>query len=183
MIARTSRAVVAGVLTTTLVSPATARATAADASEHPAWGDRTLVWEPYRTQGFTSPAGQLCDFTLQSEPIADEEMVATVSRFSDGSPRVQAFRGRLVVRYTNAASGATVDQDLSGHAVVRYFEDGASTMYTYGRVGVGFRETDPYPRGMYTLDGFHVVHTAADRDPRDMVLDGGTEHNVCDDLG
>lgn len=39
------------------------------------------VWEPCRTQPFTSPAGQTCDFTLHAEPVVDSEMIATWRRF------------------------------------------------------------------------------------------------------
>jgi hypothetical protein len=175
----------AAVLATAALAAAAAAPATADPSATP---DRSgwdgLVWEPYRTQPFTSPAGQLCEFTLQAEPVADEEMVATVARFPDGSPKVEAYKGRLVVRYTNLVTGASTDKDLSGSAVVRYFKDRAYTMYMYGPVGVGFRETDQYPKGMYVLDGFHVVHTGADPADRDreVVVDGGTEHDICGDL-
>lgn len=174
---RTASVLAAGALAAAIAAPA-----AADPSDRSGWED--LVWEPYRTQPFTSPAGQLCEFTLRADPVADEEMVATVARFADGSPKAEAYKGKLVVRYTNVETGAATDKDLSGSAVVRYFEDGAYTMYMYGPVGMGFRETDRYPRGMYVLDGFHVVHTgadAADRD-REMVVDGGSEHDICGDL-
>ncbi|HWL95791.1 MAG TPA: hypothetical protein VNP20_00515 [Nocardioidaceae bacterium] len=178
---RTASVLAAGALAAAIAAPA-----AADRSATPpdrsGWDD--LVWEPYRTQPFTSPAGQLCAFTLRADPVADEEMVATVARFPDGSPKIEAYKGRLVVRYTNVESGAATDKDLSGSAVVRYFEDGAYTMYMYGPVGMGFRETDRYPRGMYVLDGFHVVHTGADPADRDreMLVDGGSEHDICGDL-
>lgn len=177
---RTAAVLAAGVLTTGVAAPATADRSATPGSS--GWDD--LVWEPYRTQPFTSPAGQLCDFTLHADPVADEEMVATVARFPDGSPKVEAYKGKLVVRYTNVETGATTDKDLSGNAVVRYFENGAYTMYMYGPVGVGFRETDRYPKGMYVFDGFHVVHTGADPADRDrqVVVDGGTEHDICGDL-
>jgi len=182
VVLRTAPVLAAGALAAAVAAPAAATrsTTAPDPS---GWDD--LVWEPYRTQPFTAPAGQLCEFTLRADPVADEEVVATVARFADGSPKVEAYKGKLVVRYTNAETGATTDKDLSGSAVVRYFEDGAYTMSMYGPVGVGFRETDRYPRGMYVLDGFHVVHTGADPADRDreMVVDGGSEHDICGDLG
>lgn len=167
-------------LVAALASPAGAALSATP--DRSGWGH--LVWEPYRAQPFTSPAGQLCAFTLHAVPIADEEKVATVARFPDESPKVEACKGRLVVRYTNVESGASTDKDLSGYAVVRHFEDGAYTMYMYGPVGVGFRDTDRYPKGMYVFDGFHVVHTGADAADRDraVVVDGGTEHDICADL-
>ncbi|MGH3317520.1 MAG: hypothetical protein ACRDO0_15385 [Nocardioidaceae bacterium] len=179
--ARTAAVLAAGALTAAVAAPAAAhRSPTPDRS---GWED--LVWEPYRSQPFTSPAGQLCDFALQADPIEDEEMVATVARFPDGEPKVEAYKGRLVVRYTNVETGASTDKDLSGYAVVRYFEDGAYTMYMYGPVGVGFREADQYPRGMYVFDGFHVVHTGADPADRDreVIVDSGTEHDICADLG
>jgi hypothetical protein len=178
--ARTAAVLAAGALTAAVAAPASADRSAAP--DRSGWDD--LVWEPYRSQPFTSPAGQLCDFTLAADPIADEEQVATVERYPDGSPKIEAYKGRLVVRYTNLETGASTDKNLSGYAVVQYFEDGANTMYMWGPVGVGFRETDRYPRGMYVFDGFHAVHTRADPADRDreVLADAGTEHDICTDL-
>jgi hypothetical protein len=174
-------AAVVALVTTALLTPVSANA-ASDERPWPRFGGHGVEWEPYRTSGFTASAGQLCDFPLRSEPVLDEEMVATLSTFPDGAPRVQAFKGALHVRLTNLESGASTVEDLSGKALVHYFADGSYTMYLYGPVGVGFQPGDAYATGFYVLDGFHVVHTGPGRTDRRIVADAGTEHDVCEEL-
>ena len=139
-------------------------------------------WEPYRTSGFTAPAGLLCEFPLASEPLIDEERVAVLDTFDDGSPRKELYMGDLRVRYTNLDTGATVEVDLGGIAFVEYGADGSYVMTSIGPVGFGFRPTDGYPAGMWTFDGYHQVYTAPQRAYREVLVDHGTEHNVCTDL-
>lgn len=139
-------------------------------------------WKPYRTSGFTAPAGMLCAFPLASEPVLDEERVAVLDTFDDGSPRKEVYMGDLVVKYTNLDTGAAVEVDLSGTAFVEYGADGSYLMTTIGPVGFGFRPTDGYSAGMWVLDGYHEVYTAPQRAFREIRVDNGTEHNICTDL-
>ncbi len=143
---------------------------------------RQLSWKPYRTGAFESPAGQTCAFTLRGDPVKDREEIATWATYADGSPRLQTIRGDLRVRYTNVESGATVERDLFGVGTIAYGRDGSTTLYLVGPAAVGFKPTDPYPAGFYALDGFHVVYTAPERVTRQMVVDAGTEHDICGDL-
>jgi hypothetical protein len=172
-------ALTAGLALITAASPAHASAAPAPA---PAAGARGLDWQPYRTQPFTSPAGQSCAFPLAGEPVRDEEEIATLATFPDGSPRQQVIRGDLRVRYTNLDTGAAVERDLDGVGLLTYDTDGGSTFRLFGRAAVGFRPGDPYPPGFYALDGYHVIYTAPDRAYREMKVDAGTEHDICDDL-
>jgi hypothetical protein len=142
-----------------------------------------VEWTPYRTAPFTSPAGMNCTFALRGEPVRDREEIATFATFADGSPRVQQIRGDLRVRYTNLATGRSRVVDLDGIGTIQYFADGGTRLYLDGPAAVGFAPSDPYPAGFYRLDGFHVVYTAPDRAVRRMVVDAGTEHDLCADLG
>ena len=88
---------------------------------------KALTWEPYRTQPFTSPAGQSCAFPLKGEPVHDEEQIATLATFPDGTPKQQVIKGDLRVRYTNLDTGAAVEKDLNGVGYLEYETTGAST--------------------------------------------------------
>jgi hypothetical protein len=137
-------------------------------------------WQRVVTQPFTSPAGDLCPFALHSEPLVDQVYVRTTATFPDGSPQRQQYAGPLIVRLTNADTGASIVRNLSGAAVVTYAADGSYDFRMIGPAAVGFRayQGDNLPTGFYVLRGIHVVHFAADG-TRTLTVDGGTEENVC----
>lgn len=139
-------------------------------------------WQPYHTQPFTAPAGLLCTFPLHAEPVLDEERVATLATFADGSPQRQVIMGDLRMRFTNLDSGAAVERDLNGIGFLEYGADGSYVFRFIGPAAIGFRPTDPYPAGMWAFDGYHVVYTAPQRAYREVRVDHGTEHNICTDL-
>jgi len=170
----------AGLTLLAAAAPATAE-TEAGSSTAPAI-PADAKWKPYRSAPFTTTAGQLCAFPISSEPVRDEERVAVLHTFPDGSPREEVYMGDLMVRFTNLDTGKSVEQDLSGMMFVEYGADGSYTLTTIGPVGVGFQPKDNYPTGMYTLDGYHVVFTAPGRTYREIQVDHGTEHNICTDL-
>ncbi|MER7460346.1 hypothetical protein [Micromonospora sp. NPDC126480] len=141
-----------------------------------------LDWQPYRSQPYTVAAGERCAFAVHAEPVVDEERIATLTSYPDGSPHQQVITGDLRVRYTNLDSGATVEHDLSGTAFIDYGTDGSMTHRYLGAVAVGFRATDAYPKGIWRLDGYHEVTFAANGGVRQIRVDAGTEHDVCTDL-
>lgn len=157
--------------TTAATGPAQAVATASG-----------LDWQPYQSQPYTVAAGERCAFGVHAEPVVDEERIATLTTYPDGSPRQQVITGDLRVRYTNLDSGASVEHDLSGTAFIDYGTDGSMTHRYLGPVSVGFRATDAYPKGIWRLDGYHEVTFAAGGGVREITVDAGTEHNVCTDL-
>lgn len=173
---RRSLATTLGLLTATV-----AAATAATPA-HAAPVAAGLDWKPYRSQPYTVGAGERCAFGVHAEPIVDEERIATVATYPDGSPRQQVITGDLRVRYTNLDTGATVEHDLNGTAFIEYATDGSMTHRYLGAVAVGFRATDAYPKGIWRLDGYHEVHFGPGGGTREIRVDAGTEHNVCTDL-
>lgn len=138
-------------------------------------------WERSPSDGFVSPAGDLCRHALRSETLLDEVWVRTTRTFADGSPRRQEYAGPLVVRLSDETTGASVERDLSGRAVVTHHRDGSFDYAISGPVAVGFHDGDGLRRGYYVLDGYHVVRFAADG-TRSVVVDRGTERDVCRDL-
>lgn len=169
-------ALIPALLTPTVAEAAPGRANGPALPHH-------LTWTPFRTQPFTVPAGLACPFELRGDVLRDEEQIATLDTFADGSPRVQVIVGDLTIRYSNTSTGASVDEDLDGVGVLDNGADGSQTFRLFGPAAVGFRPTDPYPAGFWVLDGYHEVYTAPQRAYREMRVDGGSEHNVCDDLG
>ena len=138
-------------------------------------------WQPYRAEGFISPAGRTCDFDLRSTPVEDEEEYRVTSRYPNGNVREYEFRGTLVTRNTNLRTGESVDVDLSGHAWQGMYEDGETTKsFTgIGPFSFGFREQDSYPRGYYRFDGFTVI--TLDRDgTRHLRVHAGEVQNICE---
>lgn len=113
--------------------------------------------------------------------MLDEERIATISTFDDGTPQRQIIMGDLRMRYTNLDTGA-VERDLNGIGFIEYGADGSYTFRLIGGAAVGFRPTDPYPAGMWVLDGYHEIYTAPQRAYRERTADHGSEYNICTDL-
>lgn len=141
-------------------------------------------WQPYRTTDFVTPAGRSCDFDLSVEAVEDEEEYRVYSRYPDGTARVYEYRGKLITRFTNLATGESTIRDLSGHAWVDMYPDGEK-MKAFTGVGpfsIGFRDADTYPRGYYRLDGLHRITMDPDG-TRHMEVAFGDQEDICQTLG
>lgn len=174
-----SRVMVAAIAALGAVVPAVPAVAAASPSPALPAG---LDWEAYRTQPFTVPAGARCAFPVAGEPVLDEERIATLTTFPDGSPEQQVITGDLRMRYTNLDTGASVEHLLDGTALITYGTDGSMVQRYVGAAMVGFRSTDPWPVGLWRLDGYHEVRFGPDGGEREILVDGGTEHNICTDI-
>ena len=105
-------AVVCGVLS---VAPAAAPA------------DKPGPFMPFRTADFDLPAGARCPFALSGRVQVDRERIRT-TQATHGTPRQQQVVGKLVVRYINMSSGASVDRNLTGNALIDNHPDGSFTI-------------------------------------------------------
>lgn len=139
-------------------------------------------WQPYAATDFVAPAGKYCAFDLAVAAVTDEEEYRVVSRYPDGTTRLLEFRGALVSRFTNTATGASVQRDLSGHAWEELYPDGATpkSFTGLGPFSFGFRAEDDFARGYYRLDGVTVLTLAQDGTRR-LVVTGSAE-NLCETL-
>lgn len=162
--------------------------TAALGGAAPALAERTQAdpepWQPYRATDFVTPAGRSCDFDLSVAAVEDEEEYRVYSRYPDGTPRIYEYRGKLITRFTNLATGEATIRDLSGHAWVEMYPDG-QTMKAFSGIGpfsIGFRATDTYPRGYYRLDGLHRITMDPDG-TRHMEVAIGDQEDICQTLG
>lgn len=140
---------------------------------------RAEPWQPYRSADFVAPAGKYCTFDLAVEAVADEEEYRVVTRYPDGTERLLEFRGKLVSRFTNAATGESVVRDLSGHGWEGLYPDGVTikSFSGIGPFGFGFRAEDEYPQGYYRFDGVTVI-TLDDDGIRSLRITGDAE-NLC----
>jgi hypothetical protein len=139
-------------------------------------------WTPAPTPPFDQAAGVTCDFAVHAEPVVDEVETKVLDRYPDGSIHRDAYRGDLVVRVTNTASGKYYDADAGGSAVIDHHRDGSQTWYVAGPVLAGFRAgSGNVPRGLYVLDGIYRLEIGADGTKTLTVLHGSRD-NVCDHL-
>lgn len=140
-------------------------------------------WEPFRTAPFRLAGGTRCPFGLVGTPVRDRERIHTLAYFPDGSPKVQQVAGPLVVRYTNADSGATVRRDLTGRATISYGGDGSFTeTLDHGSLAVGLAATDPGGPGFFVLTGTGFrLHVSAEGG-RTLFLGTGRVEDLCTTL-
>lgn len=134
-------------------------------------------WQPYRTRPFVITDS--CPFPIRGDAVTDGEETRIDSTLPDGSPRVQEFRGPLIMRFTNTATGTSVVRDVSGYGRLHFFADGASTGYFDGGVSFHIPIGNPgYPAGFYVLHG-RVRATIAADGTRDF---GSLNHATIEDL-
>ena len=104
----------------------------------PAVASAASPWMPFRAADFDLAAGSRCPFPLSGRVLEDRERIRTLATFPDGSPSRQRVKGPLVVRYINAASGASVVRDLTGDAFIDTRSDGSFTFtLKNGHLAVG----------------------------------------------
>lgn len=145
------------------------QAGAAEAAGHGVAGDRVADpaaadgWEPAPSEPWELPAGERCDAPVSGVPVVDEVEQLVLDTHQDGTPAAVLYRGPLVVRVTNTATGAAHDADVSGTALVRYRTDGSQHWSVVGPVLVGVAENGGnLDRGLYVVDGVFTLEIAAD---------------------
>lgn len=148
----------------------------------PASASAPHPWQPFRSEPFTTAAGDQCPFAVQGDIVKDHELVRTLQANPDGSPKEQEFVGALIIRFTNLATGASVTRNLTGTAF--FFTEPDGTVRGEGRghinIGVHSVNTDP-PPGEYVLTGKYDFVLNPDR-TRDFHVQGGNVENLCETL-
>ncbi|MBS2539684.1 hypothetical protein KGQ20_43775 [Catenulispora sp. NF23] len=103
-------------------------------------------------------AGTVCTYELKEDFPTQGVQERIVSAYPDGSPRQTDFRGPLIARYTNVATGAQIDEDLSGKGTLFDFPDKSSLWVIPDNFGLTVRAGDPYhAQGEYVLSQGSVV--------------------------
>jgi hypothetical protein len=150
------------VLAAALGAPATASAATASAATASAATASAVPWQPYRTAPWTDAPGAVCSFGVTAAIVADQEQYRTLSSYPDGDPRLQEFRGPLVIQYTNTSTGASVVRNLSGYAWFRYGSDGSIRAFIASHIGLTVDVGNAgFPAGEWVLSGQSVVSVSS----------------------
>lgn len=156
---------------------------AAPARADGGWHPVDEKWQPYVYEGgLTLPAERYCgDFDLQTRAVFQDVRFRVVSRWDSGGPRETEYSGPLLNEATNLETGASVQVSMSGRAVTLQRENGSLARYeSDGPIGMGFPVgsigLDP---GFYLFEGYHVVEFP-ESGPRRLVVDRGTESDICE---
>jgi hypothetical protein len=115
--------------------------------------------------------------------LVDKERIRTTQTAPDGAPSQQQVVGRLVVRYINMDTGASVVRNLTGNALIDTRADGSSTFTLQGgHLAVGLAATDPGGPAFLVLQGhgFWVDFAADGR--RSLHVGTGRIENLCQTL-
>jgi hypothetical protein len=142
-------------------------------------------WIPAEIGDVTHPAGELCEFEVYVDVLHERQFYRNVSTYDDGSPRTQLWKGPMTLRYINTDTGAYVDRDAGGRAIVEYGPDGrydSATIQTGYLVG-GAREGSDPGKGIWYLTGRWSSLVRDDDGPVTVFLGPrGTAENLCETL-
>lgn len=150
----------------------------------PAVAGAASPWQPFRSAPFDLPAGSRCSFELKGDIVRDKERIRTLSTHSDGSPAQQEVSGQLVVRYTNVATGESIERNLTGDALIDLRPDGtiARIALVEGHLAVGLGAGDPGGPAFLVLAGRDFAVDFAPGGSRTVTFGTGTVENVCETL-
>jgi hypothetical protein len=141
------------------------------------------VWHRYHQPDFVVPKGQGCAFRVAVHVLYDKEFYWVISRFEGGQPRVELFRGPLMVQYVNVPQRTKVIRNISGVGTEKFNRDGsfASIKAVSGHFGATLPPGSPPPgRGIYYLGGQGTSVTVNPDGTVTLKLGPrGTAQNLC----
>ncbi len=126
------------------------------------------------------PAGEVCDFPARAEfPVSDLTLRTWVD--GNGTPVFAIESGALVLRATNLRTGATVDRDVSGTAVIAYSPHADAYVMSGNDWATGFHTGDePAHRWIVAHDHMSVrVTTTAGRTTKQLLALRGAYEDLC----
>ncbi len=146
--------------------------------------DEKSPWIRYHQEDVTVAAGKGCDFEVFEKVLRDGEYYRDVATYADGTPRIQQWKGPLVMRYTNTATGKSIVVDLDGKATITYYPDGGIESLTIANGSGHFGSTIPdgsnLPRGVYRFGGkWTTLKLNEDGTRRVDLGPKGTAENLC----
>jgi hypothetical protein len=149
----------------------------------PAAAGAASPWQPFRASPFDLPAGSRCPFALSGRVVEDRERIRTTRTNPDGTPAQQQVRGRLIVRYSNADSGASVTRNLTGDALFDTRADGSSRItLLHGHLAVGLAASDAGGPAFIVLRGHGFTVDFAADGTRTITYGTGHVENICQTL-
>lgn len=139
----------------------------------------TVPWKRYRTKPWHDAPGKVCAFGVNATIVRDREQYRTLSSYPNGHPRIQEFRGPLLVRYTNTSTGKSTVGNLSGYGWFYYPADGGLDAYAASHIGVTIPVGNHgFPAGEWIVSGRSLLivgRTGA----INLVLIHATTENIC----
>ncbi len=139
-------------------------------------------WVRYHQADVRYPPGEVCAFAVHEHVLRDREFSKIVSRYANGNPRTQLFRGPLVMRIINDRTGASVRRNLSGRGFEILARNGAFESLTVqtGHFGAGLPKGSQPGRGLYYVGGRWSSLSINADGSRSLVLGPhGTAQNLC----
>ena len=149
-------------------------------------GEKHNGWIPYQQEDVHYDAGFRCEFAVDGTVLRDREEYKDVSHWPNGQVQTQLWRGALVMRWTNAATGESVVRDQSASGIMVYNSDGSfeSLTSTGGAFSAGLPEGSPQGKGVYIIDGrWSAVVTDSDGTRAIVLGTRGSMENLCETLG
>jgi hypothetical protein len=112
-------------------------------------------WVRYHQADIHYPAGEVCRFPVFEHVTRDREFVKVVARYGNGKPRLELFRGPLLVKITNTRTGTSIRRNLSGRGVEVLARNGSFESLTalHGHFGAGLPKGSHPHRGLYRVSG------------------------------
>ena len=151
-------AVAAALCVPAAASAAPASAAPASAATASAATASSVPWQQYRTAPWTDAPGAVCTFGVTTSILVDQEQERILASYPNGQPKLQEFRGPLVVRYTNTSTGQSVVRDLSGYGWFHYGADGSNEALIASHIGVTVPVGNTgFPAGEWVLTGQSLV--------------------------
>ncbi len=139
-------------------------------------------WQPIHESNRQYPAGTVCSFALDLVVVSQAEEYRVIRTYPDGSPLETAYRGPLVVQYTNEATGASVVRDLSGTAQLYSLPDQSHLWVSQQHFGLTVHAGDPYhAAGEFVLTGPSVFTVSPTGQP--AIIAEHQVEDICDTLG
>jgi|SRR5215469_7143946 len=140
-------------------------------------------WRPYHTAPWTDAPGAVCSFGVAATIVYQHEQFRTLARYPNGDPRLQEFRGPLVVRYTNTSTGASAVRSLSGYGWFHYGAQSSIRAFVASHIGVTVPVGNAgFPAGEWVISGRSevIVNSAGTISIR---LIHATAEDLCRTLG
>jgi hypothetical protein len=99
-----------------------------------------------------------------------------------GDPIVALLSGRLIWRFTNTETGASIVRNISGPGRTVFHDDGSRTEIYLGRSAIAFFEGDPLGPSAPIVLGPAMLRYDADGDLVSAEITGHITEDVCETL-